>query len=211
MKHILCFGDSLTWGMNPETYERFAYDQRWTGILQKTLGEDYRIIEEGLNGRTTVYDDLFTPYGNYGVGADLLPMILDTHAPLDLVILMLGSNDIQPHRFANAKTAARGCGQCIDQIMKSIAGSGGQAPKILLVAPPAFKRPRKFMEVVFDENIKESRHFAKYFEMTADFYGVAFLDAGQYIQSSDIDGVHFDLEANKVLAEQLAKKVSLIL
>ena len=136
MKNILCFGDSITWGYNPETCGRFEFDERWTGVLQNELGAEYRIIEEGLNSRTTVFEDPFTPYQQYGTGMNVLPMILDTHAPLDVVVLMLGTNDLQTHRHNNAKSAAYGVSQCILQIMKSIAGVEGKAPKILLLSPP---------------------------------------------------------------------------
>ncbi|WP_304985968.1 hypothetical protein [Coxiella-like endosymbiont] len=76
----LCFGDSLTWGFNPETRQRFSYHERWTELLQKNLRKGYQIIAEGLNGRTTVYDEMFTPYQRYGVGVTALPMILDFQA-----------------------------------------------------------------------------------------------------------------------------------
>lgn len=207
MKNILCFGDSLTWGFDPDTKRRFPYHERWTGILQKLLGEEYRIIEEGLNGRTTVFNDVFTPYREYGVGLNILPMILDSHAPLDLVVLMLGTNDLQPHRQSNAQEAARGCSKCIIEIMKSISGNGQKAPKILLIAPPAFKTPKGFMGIVFSQDITESQQLAKYYELTANTFGVEFLNAGNYVESCEINGIHLDKEANKILADKIAEKV----
>lgn len=215
MKHILCFGDSLTWGYNPLTSQRFDYETRWTGVLQQQLGADYRIIEEGLNGRTTIYDDAFTPFLNYGVGYFTLPMLLDSHRPVDLVVLMLGTNDTQTHRQGTAKTAARGCSRCIDAIYKSAAGPDGKAPKVLLVAPPVLKAPKKLMQLTFNEmhqdGLNESEHFAYYYEEVARTYQTGFLNAGDYVESSIIDGVHLDAAGNASLATIIATTIQAML
>lgn len=215
MRHVLCFGDSLTWGYDPETSQRFDCDTRWTGVLQKRLGSDYRVIEEGLNGRTTVYEDTFTPFLNYGVGYFALPMLLDSHRPLDLVVLMLGTNDIQTHRQGTAKTAARGCSRCIDAIYKSTAGRDGKAPKVLLMAPPILQTPKKLMQLAFNEvnqgMINESEQFAYYYEAVARTFQAEFLNAGQYVASSIIDGVHLGKSENAALANALASKIQMML
>lgn len=92
MKNILCYGDSNTWGYDAETKNRFPPDVRWTGILKRTLGEGYHVIEEGLNGRTTVWDD---PIEGYKNGREYLIPCLESHRPLDLVIIMLGTNNLK--------------------------------------------------------------------------------------------------------------------
>ena len=92
LKNILCFGDSNTWGYAPVTGERYPGHVRWTGVLQSCLGDDYFVIEEGLNGRTTVHNEPLRPHRN---GASLLPVLLESHSPLDLVIVMLGTNDLK--------------------------------------------------------------------------------------------------------------------
>ncbi len=207
MKNILCFGDSLTWGFNPITFSRFEYGDRWTGILQEHLGRDYRVIEEGLNSRTIISEDGFTPYQEFGVGLKILPMLLDSHAPLDLVILMLGTNDLQPHRQINAKLAARGCGDCIMQILKSAAGPQLTIPKVLLMSPPIFKQPKGYMQVSFSDDISESKQLAYYYELTANTFGTEFLDTAQHVETSEVDGIHLDKEANKVLAKAITNKV----
>ena len=96
MRRILCFGDSNTWGYDPATGERFDEQTRWTGVLQAALGGDYTVIEEGLNGRTTVWDD---PIEGHKNGHEYLVPCLETHRPLDLVVLMLGTNDLK-RRFS---------------------------------------------------------------------------------------------------------------
>lgn len=117
MKNILCFGDSFVWGFNPKDRSRFSYEERWTGILQGLLGRAYHIIEEGLNSRTTAFDDFFTPYRAMGTGADILPMMLDAHYPIDLVALMLGTNDFQEHREMSVRKSAKGMVLCVKKIL----------------------------------------------------------------------------------------------
>ena len=92
MKTILCFGDSNTWGYNPENRQRFGPEERWSGILRNSLGEDYRAIEEGLNGRTTLWDD---PIEGFKNGLDYLMPCLESHKPFDLITIMLGTNDLK--------------------------------------------------------------------------------------------------------------------
>ena len=96
VKKILCYGDSNTWGYNPHTELRYPRAVRWTGVLQRGLGPAYHVIEEGLNGRTTVWDD---PIEGYKSGKEYLVPCLETHKPMDLVVIMLGTNDLK-HRFS---------------------------------------------------------------------------------------------------------------
>ncbi|HJY62533.1 MAG TPA: GDSL-type esterase/lipase family protein [Ignavibacteria bacterium] len=91
MKTILCYGDSITWGYNPNDGTRFDYSETWPGVLQDSLGKEYRVITEALAGRTTCWEQPYAPYRN---GRDYLPMLLESHSPVDLVILMLGVNDL---------------------------------------------------------------------------------------------------------------------
>ncbi len=92
IKTILCYGDSNTWGYIPATAGRYPPDVRWPGVMRKLLGEKYNVIEEGLNGRTTVWEDPYKPGRN---GLELLIPILDSHNPIDLVVVMLGTNDLK--------------------------------------------------------------------------------------------------------------------
>ena len=105
MKTILCYGDSNTWGYNPSMGGRYARDERWPGVLRKELGEGYLVIEEGLNGRTTVWDD---PIEGYKNGKTYLVPCLETHKPLDLVIILLGTNDLKMRFSVSALIQAAG-------------------------------------------------------------------------------------------------------
>jgi lysophospholipase L1-like esterase len=204
MKTILCFGDSLTWGFNPENFERYPYQLRWTIQLQSMLGEGHRVIEEGFNGRTTVIEN---PYKAHCSGIAALPMLLESHSPIDLVIIMLGSNDLQLHCAVSAPQAAAGCVTCINKIQMSMAGPKGTAPKTLLMAPPPMKQPAKGMELFFTGAKKESENIAQHYKTVANMMGVDFFDAGAVVSASELDGIHLDEPAQAILAAHLAEKI----
>jgi lysophospholipase L1-like esterase len=137
---ILCYGDSNTWGYEPLTGMRLLRKQRWTGVLQQLLRESYYVVEEGLNGRTTVSEESLRD-GRNGLKA-LLPM-LESHAPLALVILMLGTNDLKHHLNVSAHEPSSGIAALVQTIHKSAAGLHDAAPpKILVVAPCLVSFPR---------------------------------------------------------------------
>ncbi|HHW15673.1 MAG TPA: hypothetical protein GXX28_12205, partial [Firmicutes bacterium] len=133
MKAILCFGDSNTWGKRPEDGSRYEHHQRWTGILRQELGEEYCVIEEGLCGRTSVWDD---PLGEFRNGKAFLGVCLESHRPLDLVVIMLGTNETKRHFSLAPPDIARGAGLLVQMVKRSQAGRDGSAPRVLLVAPP---------------------------------------------------------------------------
>ena len=114
MKTVLCYGDSLTWGVDAENRTRHAYEDRWPSVLQKALGHGVRVIAEGLNGRTAVYDDYTSDSDRNG--ARILPTILQTHCPLDLVIILLGTNDMKPVFANNAMIVSRGIQRLVNII-----------------------------------------------------------------------------------------------
>ena len=92
MKNLLFYGDSNTWGFNPATGERYPYEKRWTAICAKILGDDFNCIPAGMNGRTTIFDDPVKACRN---GRDALDYELQTHKPLDLIVVMIGTNDLK--------------------------------------------------------------------------------------------------------------------
>ncbi len=213
MINILCFGDSNTWGYNGENGERFAYEQRWTSIVQERLGSGYNIIPEGLNGRTTVWDDPFSPFRN---GAKALPLCLLSHAPLDLVIIMLGTNDCK-NTFRNTPfSIGRGIARLIEIIQGSGSGRDYAAPEVLLIspAPAAAVLPaeaafdlREFSELDGQNAREVSAGLAEEFCRIADEYGCGFMDAGLYAQLSPADGVHLTAEGHSRLGAGIAEKI----
>ena len=130
MNNIVCFGDSNTYGFRTSDFGRFPETVRWTKLLQKKLGATYNVIEEGLSGRTTVFNDPVEPYRR---GADYLIPCLLTHNPLDLLIITLGTNDSKERFCANAPTIAIGLKQLCKQAMQCECWAS--KPNILVVAP----------------------------------------------------------------------------
>jgi len=207
MWEILCYGDSNTWGYNPHTMDRYPRDVRWTGVLQRELGLDYHVIEEGLNGRTTVWDD---PIEGYKNGREYLIPCLETHKPLDVVVILLGTNDLK-HRFSlTAFDIAAGAGVLVDVVQKSQAGRENRAPEVLLIAPPPLGKLSDFTQM-FQGGVEKSKELGRFYKAVAEEKGCHFLDAGQILVSSEADGVHFDPEGHKALGQAVAQKVREIL
>jgi lysophospholipase L1-like esterase len=207
MKTVLCYGDSNTWGYDPVTQDRFPPDTRWPGVLRQELGEGYLVIEEGLNGRTTVWDD---PIEGYKNGREYLIPCLETHHPLDLVVLLLGTNDLKMRFSVSAGDIANGAGVLVDAIHKSAAGPRGAAPQVLLLAPPPVAKLTDFAEMLEGAEAKSIR-FAQHYRRVAAERGCAFLDTSTVIVSSDLDGIHFEASQHQKLGRAVAACVRQLL
>ena len=202
-KTILCYGDSNTWGHNPATQDRYARDERWTGVLRHALGDGYVVIEEGLNGRTTVWDDPIEEYRN---GKEYLIPCLGSHKPIDLVVIMLGTNDLKARFSVPACDVAAGAGVLVDIVAKSDTGPGDGAPQVLLIAPPPIARLSDFAEK-FEGGTDKSMTLSRHFRLVAEERGCALLDASEVITSSDVDGIHLDLGEHRKLGKAVAARV----
>jgi lysophospholipase L1-like esterase len=207
MKRILCYGDSNTWGYDPEGKDRFAPDKRWPGVLGKILGNKFCIIEEGLGGRTTVWDD---PIESYKSGRDYLIPCLETHRPLDLVILMLGTNDLKKRFSLSAYDVAQGIAVLVKIIQDSIAGPNWQGPPILLLVPPPITVLTEFAEL-FEGAESKSLKLPEHYQRIARQMGCVYLDTGTIIRSSPLDGIHLEEASHFKLGEAVALKVKEIL
>lgn len=207
MAIIVAFGDSNTWGYDPVTAARFAPEVRWTGVLQRELGPGHRVIEEGLNGRTTVFDDPIEPDRR---GADYLPPCLRSHAPLDLVILALGCNDMKARFSASPTDIAGGAERLIRIARGEAVGPGGAPPAVLLVAPPPIARLTELAEM-FEGAGAKSLVLAERYRDVAERCNIGFVDAGQFIACSDIDGIHYEAEAHAVLGRAMAAAARMVL
>ena len=207
-RRVLCFGDSITWGFNPVDQTRMNEDERWTGILDGGLGDEYTIIEEGLNSRTTVWDDPLK--GSQKNGLKYLIPCLASHKPLDLVVLMLGTNDMK-HRFSLPTTEiARGINVLVEVILKSESGPNGLSPEILLLAPPFLLEATGFDDE-FRNSYNKSQKLPGYVEKIAGEHGCYFLDTSKIMVASELDGVHPAVIEHKKLGRALIKEVSSIL
>jgi len=202
-KVILCFGDSLTWGFNPESGERYPREKRWTFLLEKELGEGWRVIEEGLNGRTTGFDD---PIEGDKNGRRHLPILLESHRPLDLVVIMLGTNDLKERFHLSAASIAQSVGVLVDMVLKS-----GVGARVLLVSPPPLHELTGLSEIWgFTGGPEKSKQLAQYYAGIARWYGCHFFDAGKVVKTSTIDGVHWEEEENRKFAQALAGEIRAI-
>jgi lysophospholipase L1-like esterase len=205
---ILCYGDSNTWGYNPENGFRYLPESRWPSVMQDSLPESWTVIEEGLPGRTTVFDDPITPFRK---GAGFLSVLLETHIPLDLIIIMLGTNDTKYRFSASIHDIGLGLGVLVDEIGRfPFEMMGGRRPDILIIAPPPIRSvqniPGSFMGA-----FEKSKNFAEVFRRVAEEKKCLFFDAGKVVSSSPIDGVHFSAESHKDLGRALARYVTPIL
>lgn len=199
MINILCFGDSNTFGTNPRG-GRHSWNTRWPGQLQVLLGSEYYVIEEGMGGRTTVWDDALEP-GRRGISA--LPVALQSHKPLDLVILALGTNDCKAHFNASPRVIARGMENLVLEVQRFDYGNGYKVPKVLIISPVHIGEDIIHSSYAgFDATSAEkSRCLAPLFEKVSNDHDCLFFDAASVAQPSPIDQLHLDGTSHGALAE----------
>mgnify|MGYP001103855940 CR=1 FL=1 len=201
MRTVLCYGDSNTWGWNPDDKSRYKMEERWPGVLRMELGSSYYIIEEALNGRTTVWED---PIMGYKSGKEYLTPCLESHKPIDLVIMMLGTNDLKKRFNLSPLDIAKGVETLVKMIKKSDCGLNGGEPKILLICPPQVGKLNYDFSQIFEGSEEKSKKLGPHYKVIAEFYGCYFLDASKIIISSDIDGIHIEKGEHKKLGKAVA-------
>lgn len=201
LKTILCYGDSNTWGYEPATATRYAPHVRWPGVLKKELGLGYAVIEEGLNGRTTVWDD---PIEGFKNGKSYLIPCLESHKPIDLVIIMLGTNDLKVRFSLPAADIAKGAGVLVDIVQHSTTGHRDQAPPVLLLAPPPTTTPQERWLESLGDAAERSQKFGVHFAAIAEEKGCRFFDTANVIRSSPVDGVHLEASEHRKLGKAIA-------
>ena len=218
-KRVLCFGDSNTWGFMPVPHgaptHRYPREKRWPHVMAAAVGPHIEVIEEALNGRTTDTPDPALALLD-GVGADgsaYLPVALASHLPLDLVIVMLGTNDVKPHLGRNAARIAQGAKKLLD-CCRTLDGGIGTVypnPKMLLIAPPPLGRLSDYFAEMFAGGHAKTVAMTPLYEAVARLVGAEFLDAGAHIETDGVDGVHLSEEAQRKLGLAAAEKVRGIL
>ena len=187
MKTVLCFGDSNTWGYSPLDGSRHPHDVRWTGVLQNSLGDGFRVIEEGLNGRTNMTNEEERPIRS---GLNVLPILLESHRPLDLVVIMLGTNDLKHDFNLSAEEIADGA----RQVCRSVIDCEYlvDPPQILLISPTHVELMTEEEQDIFIGAIEKSRELARHYQVVAEDLGIHFLDASRIVVKTNLDGVHWD-------------------
>jgi len=211
MKTILCFGDSNTWGFDPASIAspfpvRHPLELRWTGVLARELGADYRIIEEGQNGRTTVHHD---PFNIARRGIDYLPACLESHKPIDILVMMLGSNDLKAVFNVPPSEVASGAGVLARMIVTSQAGPNNLAPRLLLICPPPVG-DLTHLPLLADKiqnGTARSLQLPQHFEALAKAFGCAYLNSQAIVKPSRHDGIHLDAPEHAKLGLAIAQQI----
>jgi len=204
-RNVMCFGDSNTHGTCalrfPLDIRRFDRSIRWPGQMAAALGRNWFVIEEGLPSRTTVHDDPVE--GHHKNGVRVLPALLDTHRPLDLVVIMLGTNDLKMRYNVPALDIAISAEQLLRIVAGSIAGPDLQPPKTLLVSPVPIIETG-FLAEMFAGGAAKSNALAGYFETIAERHGAGFLDAGAVTEVDPVDGIHLTEQGHAALGQAIA-------
>lgn len=211
MKTILCYGDSNTWGYNPVNGGRFDHKTRWTMVLKSILNKnaspdnpDWWVVEEGQNGRTSCREDEME--GDRNGLRQLIP-ILESHKPIDIVAVMLGTNDLKPRFNPTPYDIALGVYRIAKAVQGSETGPDYKAPKVLMICPPAIIDAPGFKHIFGEHSIEISKKLPPLYRAMAFDCGASFLEAGKYIKSSTADGIHFDAEEHHKLAKAVAEAV----
>jgi lysophospholipase L1-like esterase len=220
-RRVLVFGDSNTWGWIPVERgiptTRYAPDQRWAGVAQAALGDGFEIIEEGLSGRTTdLFDDDPTVKELSGAGLDgsaYLPAAVASHLPLDLVVIMLGTNDLKAKFGRSPEAIALGVRGLIERVRRIDRGAWTEypAPRVLVLAPPPLVQTERFPAVILAGGIEKSRSLASHLETVAAATGAEFLDVGSITSADGVDGIHLSEAAHRKIGLAVADKISAIL
>jgi lysophospholipase L1-like esterase len=200
MRAVLCFGDSNTWGYDAATEGRLQWSERWPGVLQRLMGDGVRIIEEGLNGRSTMFDRPEQPYRD---GNASLPMLLETHAPIDDVVVALGINDLFVPGIT-PRWSARGIESILITIEQSRCGPGGAAPRVLVIAPPPLGTLPEHWAMDAPGATEASRELPAAFRYVCDPRGVPVLDLTGLVEPDPIDGEHFTVQGHAAIAAAVA-------
>lgn len=211
MRQILVYGDSLTWGIIPNTRQRLPFDARWPGVAEAELikmGLEVRVVEDCLNGRRTAWDDPFKQGRNGRIGIE---QIIEAQSPLALVILMLGTNDFQSMHAHNAWHSAQGIAAIVTAIRSAPVEPGIPTPEVLVVAPPPFLVPKGPIAPKFEGAGEKSVGLAAAYQQVASDLGCHFFDAAEVTSTSTVDGVHLDRDQHQLLGLEIARHLSTIL
>jgi lysophospholipase L1-like esterase len=208
MPRVLCYGDSNTHGTPPlralGEIARHAPADRWPNVMAEALGPGWEVIAEGLPGRTTVHDDPIE--GAWKNGLAVLPAILESHRPLDLVVICLGTNDLKARFSLTAFDIAEGCRRLVETVMASRAGPEARAPRVLLVPPPPIVETGVLAEA-FAGGAAKSRAMGARMADVAARTGAAFFDAATVAEVDRGDGIHYSADTQAALGAALAGAV----
>lgn len=207
-RRILCFGDSLTWGYNPDNGSRHDDSIRWTGVLQEELGPNYQVLEEGQNGRTIATDD---PAEGEKNGIKYILPCMESQKPFDVIVIMLGTNDLKRKFNYSAMDVSSEMELLIKKVMSFNHFSMNDEVKILLISPPVvgdnIENSWLGDSFGYKNACKVSSELSKWYQNLANNYNLDFIDAARYVKVSDVDSIHMDAKNNKILGLIVADKI----
>ena len=207
MKNILFYGDSNTWGFDPGTTLRYPYQLRWTTICASLLGDGYNCIPAGMNGRTTSFDD---PVKGSRNGLKGLDYELQTHKPLDLIVVMLGTNDL---KYTDAEGSAAGMEQLVERILSANERYNLSSPVFPAEGTPIFLISPILLRAHVgerEEDLTDSVRLSGLYRAIAEKHQLSFMDAAQYVEPSSVDGVHLGADGHKKLGEAIAARIRVL-
>jgi lysophospholipase L1-like esterase len=207
MQQILVYADSLSWGIIPNTRRRLTFEERWPGVLERSLidrGRCVRVLEDCLNGRRTVFEDPFLPGRNGLIG---LAQRIEMHSPLALVVLMLGTNDFQSVHPHTPWHAAQGIATLVKAIRQAPIEPGMPIPPVLVVVPPETRSPKGLLAPKFAGAAEKSAGLAQAFREVCSLLECPVFDAGSVTTASPVDGIHLDADQHLLLGKALADVV----
>lgn len=211
MINILCFGDSNTWGYDPATQNRFPNNLRWTGVLQNLLGDNFNIIEEGLNGRTTNVNEreehALGYYRDFRSSMDLISILIETNSPIDLVVVMLGTNDLKNNFNQSSDDISTNMMLVCEAI---ISNDYFNSKAIILVSPTHINESSPNLLDSFIGTTEKSKSLAKQYKKIADDLDLFFVDASQSVKTNQIDGLHWNAMQHSDFANSIYIKVKSI-
>jgi len=209
MKTVLAFGDSLMWGFIPGTRQRYPRDVRWPTVLENGLEGKARILDNALNARTTVHDN---PFRDYRSGLSVLPVLPEAHAPLDLVILALGSNDFHSNYGLSAFDVSRGMRRLVQTVKGYHTEPDMPVPEILVMAPTKIiPTDDPYYGPIFGDTHKRFDELAPLYEKLAAEEGAHFFNAADIASGTPLDGIHLSAEDTIKIGEALVDPVKKIL
>ncbi len=206
---IMCYGDSNTWGYMADGTGRFDTNTRWTTVMGSILGEGYSIVEDGVCGRTSLYSDNEWCSVKGEKESSFLSKTMKKHYPFDMMIIMLGTNDLRPELNLSPKAISENVAHLVERVLNFNYDDGGKPPKIILVSPPHIEKgvstsPDASMFGLGEDSVEKSKEFAEHFKARADELGLYFFDAAPYTKASELDSLHLDEQSHKSLAQAMA-------
>lgn len=208
-KTVLCYGDSNTHGYNPTDGSRYPREIRWTGKLQKMLGDTFNVVEEGCNGRTTMFGDS----DGWINGMLYLRPCLYSHRTIDYVVLMLGTNDLKSTFHASSQKIGQGIERLVTETITFLKDHQAYVPRIILIAPPVLGAGMKdsaFSDEFNEESVAKSFELAEIYRGIATQYHCSFLNASEFATVSEADSLHLSAESHGAFADAVYQCISAI-